>query len=169
MIIIFSSSKTFLTSNSPFANLQNRKSKTFDERLAEADDEIRATYEQIRASFLCYKKVKERKSKKFVSFRKGRNLLAKVVLRGKSFNVFLALNPDDYAESVYHHKNKGDKKAYELVPMMVRVRSPRSLKKLQRLIDEMLAGEEKTYDFICLPIKVTGIDAAPARAILIEK
>ena len=29
--------------------------------------------------------------------------------------------------------------------------------------------EEKTYDFICLPVKVTGIDAAPSRAILIEK
>ena len=127
----------------PFANLQNRTSKTFDERLAEADDETKAIYKQIQSLFLCYKKVKQRTSKKFVSFRKGRQLLSKVVLRGKSFNVFLALNPDDYAESVYHHKAKGDKKAYELVPMMVRVRSPRSLKKLQRLIDEMLAGEEK--------------------------
>lgn len=29
--------------------------------------------------------------------------------------------------------------------------------------------QEKIYDFICLPVKVTGIDAAPARAILIEK
>lgn len=29
--------------------------------------------------------------------------------------------------------------------------------------------EEKTYNLICLPIKVTGIDAAPSRAILIEK
>ena len=29
--------------------------------------------------------------------------------------------------------------------------------------------EEKMYDLICLPIKVTGIDAAPSRAILIEK
>lgn len=29
--------------------------------------------------------------------------------------------------------------------------------------------EEKTYSLICLPIKVTGIDAAPSRAILIEK
>ncbi len=29
--------------------------------------------------------------------------------------------------------------------------------------------EEKTYQLICLPIKVTGIDAAPSRAILIEK
>ena len=29
--------------------------------------------------------------------------------------------------------------------------------------------EEKTYKFICLPIKVTGIDAAPSRAILIEE
>ena len=29
--------------------------------------------------------------------------------------------------------------------------------------------EEKTYDLICLPLKVTGIDAAPSRAILIEK
>jgi len=30
-------------------------------------------------------------------------------------------------------------------------------------------AEEKIYDFVCLPIKVTGIDAAPTRAILIEK
>lgn len=29
--------------------------------------------------------------------------------------------------------------------------------------------EEKTYKLICLPIKVTGIDAAPARAILFEE
>jgi len=31
------------------------------------------------------------------------------------------------------------------------------------------AAEEKTYKLICLPIKVTGIDAAPARAILMEE
>lgn len=30
-------------------------------------------------------------------------------------------------------------------------------------------AEEKEYNLICLPIKVTGIDAAPSRAILIEK
>ena len=30
-------------------------------------------------------------------------------------------------------------------------------------------AEEKVYDLICLPVKVTGIDAAPSRAILIEK
>ena len=29
--------------------------------------------------------------------------------------------------------------------------------------------EEKTYKLICLPVKVTGIDAAPSRAILIEE
>lgn len=29
--------------------------------------------------------------------------------------------------------------------------------------------EEKTYQLICLPIKITGIDAAPSRAILIEE
>lgn len=28
---------------------------------------------------------------------------------------------------------------------------------------------EKTYELICLPVKITGIDAAPSRAILIEK
>ena len=29
--------------------------------------------------------------------------------------------------------------------------------------------EEKKYELICLPVKVTGIDAAPSRAILIEE
>ena len=30
-------------------------------------------------------------------------------------------------------------------------------------------AEEKIYELICLPIKITGIDASPSRAILIEK
>ena len=29
--------------------------------------------------------------------------------------------------------------------------------------------KEKLYKIICLPVKVTGIDAAPSRAILIEE
>ena len=29
--------------------------------------------------------------------------------------------------------------------------------------------EEKIYKMVCLPVKVTGIDAAPSRAILIEE
>lgn len=125
-----------------FAGMAKNKSKTFEDRLNEADEQTKANYEEIKAELLSFKKVKQRISRKCDSYRLGRDLLAKIIIRGKSVRVFFALDPKAYEETVYHHKDMGAKKAYEEVPMAVRIRSPRSLKKAKRLVDEIATKNE---------------------------
>ncbi len=125
-----------------FAGMAKNKSKTFEDRLNEADEQTKANYEEIKAELLSFKKVKQRISRKCDSYRLGRDLIAKIIIRGKSVRVFFALDPKAYEETVYHHKDMGEKKAYEEVPMAVRIRSPRSLKKAKRLVDEIANKNE---------------------------
>ncbi|MBO4963289.1 MAG: hypothetical protein J6C97_05890, partial [Clostridia bacterium] len=126
-----------VSENDPFARLSRKPSKTFEERLNEADDVTKENYNALKEEFTSYKKVNPRISKKCESFRFGRKLLAKITIRGKSIKCFLALNPQDYNESRYHQKDASDKKAYQEVPFKMSVRSPRSLKRTVELIAEI--------------------------------
>ena len=124
-----------------FASL-NKRSKTFEERMREADEQTKNNYEEIKDEFLSYKKVKSRVSKKCDSFRIGRKLLAKIIVRGKSLKCFLALDPNAYEITVFHHRDSSEKRAYAEVPMTMRVRSPRSVKNVKRLIGELANQNE---------------------------
>ena len=137
MIIIFSSSKTFFTSNSPFANLQNKHAKTFEQKLAESDPEVVENYNLINNRLAQYKNLKARLSQKGQSYRKGRVLVAKVSIVGKSARLYLALAPNEYATSKYHHRDVSDKKAHATTPMMLPVRSKRSQKYALELIEQV--------------------------------
>ena len=121
---------------SPFAGLKG-KSKTFEERLAEADEITKANFEAIKAELESYKRVSSRLSKKAMSFRVGRVLVVKTVIRGKTLRCYLSLDPAAYEFSKFHHRDASDKKAYMQVPMMMKVRSGRALKRTIRLISDV--------------------------------
>ena len=123
--------------NDAFSRLSRKPSKTFEERLNEADDVTKENYNALKEELTSYKKVNSRISKKCESFRFGRKLLSKITIRGKSIKCFLALNPQDYDENRYHQKDASDKKAYLEVPFKMSVRSPRSLKRTTELIAEI--------------------------------
>ncbi len=112
-------------------------SKTFEEKLSEADEIIKEGYENIRAELLKYKKVNLRLSKKAVSFRNGRTLIAKMTIVGKTLRVYLALNPAAYETSKYFQRDVADKKSYAEVPMLMRVKSGRAIKKTVKLITDL--------------------------------
>lgn len=112
--------------------------KPFTERMAEASEENRAWYSEIKNELCSYKKVKDRTSRKCESYRAGRKLLAKVMIIGKTLRLYLALDPAAYEFSMYHHRDMGDKKSFAEVPMMVKVKSPRGVKKAKRLIGELM-------------------------------
>ena len=124
--------KTFV-----FENIANRPSKTFEEKLAESDPEVVASYNLINDTLAQYKNVKARLSKKCQSYRKGRVLVAKVAIVGKSARLYLALDPNEYATSKYHHKDVSDKKSYATTPFMLRVKSKRSQKYAVELIEQL--------------------------------
>ena len=125
------------TKTSAFENIANRPSKTFEEKLAESDPEVVASYNLINDTLAQYKNVKVRLSKKCQSYRKGKVLVAKVAIVGKSARLYLALDPNEYATSKYHHKDVSDKKSYATTPFMLRVKSNRSQKYAVELIEQL--------------------------------
>lgn len=125
----------------------NGESKTFEEKLAVAEPIVKEGYETIREKLLSYKKINARVSKKAVSFRFGRKLLCKLTIRGKTLRAYLALNPNAYEVSKFFQKDASDVKAYAEVPMLMRVRSARAIKRVCTLIEDL----EKDNQLVAKP------------------
>ena len=115
--------------------------RLFINKLCLAEDDLKRNYNIIKNAILKYEKVRSRISASYESFRRGRKLLVRFNILGKTLRVYLALDPNEYPVTVYHQRNEGDKRKYELVPMMLRVRSPRSVKNAVKLIDELMEKE----------------------------
>ncbi|MCM1367798.1 MAG: hypothetical protein NC184_03190 [Roseburia sp.] len=110
-----------------------RYQKPFQVKLIQAPDEAKDFYSQLKNELLSYKKVKSKASKSYESYTIGRNQLAKLVIRGKTLCLYLALDPDDYAETKYKVERSESKK-YSEVPCLYRIKSMRRVKYAAELI-----------------------------------
>lgn len=115
-----------------------RLKRSYECKLRQADDEIKYYYSEIKNELLAYSRVKSGISWNGDRFNLGRDTIAKININGKTLCLYLALNPDEYSITKYHHKYVGDIKAYESTPMMVKVKSNMGLKKAVQLIFEMM-------------------------------
>lgn len=121
----------------------NRKPAVpFYTKMLAADESLQRYYNVIRNEFKSYKNINARISKKGDTFRKGRALVAKLTLSGKTIKLYYKLNVADYEESKFHQKFAGDKKTYAEVPMCVKVKSERGLKNAILLIAELMKNED---------------------------
>ena len=77
-------------------------------------------------------------SKKCESFRFGRKLMVKLSMAGQTLKLFLALDPNEFDKSLYFHKDMSHKKTYQEVPLLMRLKSRRSVKKAKELIKVMM-------------------------------
>ena len=119
---------------------------SFMSRLIQSEEPIQTYYTIVKNYLLAFKGVKARTSWNFESFNKGRIQCAKLNVKGSAFQVYLGLDTNEYSEDKYHFVNVGDKPKLDKVPMMMKVKSERSLKYTLELIDEVMAknGIEKT-------------------------
>ena len=115
--------------------------RLYTNKLCLAESDLKSNYNIIKNAILKYAKVRSRISANYESFRKGRKLLVRFNILGKTLRVYLALDPNEYPVTVYHQRDEGSKRKYELVPMMLRVRSPRSVRNAVKLIDELMEKE----------------------------
>ena len=100
--------------------------------------ETKEYYNEIK-NYLGLYRAKGRQSARCESFR-YKGLVAKVALGGKSVKVFLAIDPSFIDENPkYHLKDVSEKKQYQEVPVMMKVRSDRGLKYFKELVDYMFA------------------------------
>ena len=122
--------------------------KSFIGKLCQTDAEVQSYYSAVKNVLLSYKKVNSRVSFSCDTFNRGRQVLAKFGVRGKTLVLYLALNPNEYANTKYYPKNVGDVKKYADTPMMVKVKSERGAKFAIELVEKMLDGTKKKNDFV---------------------
>ncbi len=120
-----------------FANMM-RYNRSFIARIIQSTDDQKGYYGEVRNALLSYKKVNSNIAWGAERFHKGRETIARFKIRGKTLCLYLALNPKEHEYSVYHHKDVSGVRMFDGTPMMIKVQSPRGVKKAIRLIDEML-------------------------------
>lgn len=111
-----------------------RYSKSFMAKLCGASEETKTYYQRITDRFLSYRKVNSRVSWAYTAFNRGRTALAKMVIRGKTLRLYLALDADEVADK-YYATDVSDKKKYAATPCYIKVKSERGLKFALELVD----------------------------------
>lgn len=121
--------------------------RSFISRIIQGTDDQKNYYGQVKTALLSYKKVNSNVAWGSERFNKGRETIARFKIRGKTLCLYLALDPNEYAVSVYHHVDATDNKSMRGTPMMVKIKSPLGVKKAIRLIDEMMVtrGGERRH------------------------
>ncbi len=114
----------------------------FCEKMLYIDRKTQEYYNEINNEFKSYRKMHARVSAKGVSYRLGRELVAKITLRGKTMKLHLALDVADFEPNVYFQKDMSDVKAYQEVPFTVKVKSDRGLRNAIKLITAMAEKKE---------------------------
>lgn len=110
--------------------------KCFAEKLLEAETVIQDNYSELKNILLSYKKMKSRISNTADTFNIGRTKLAKLSVSGKSLKLYLNLDFNE-VESRLKCRDAGDTKAYEEVPVFLRIRSLRAMKNAKYLIGKL--------------------------------
>ena len=119
----------------------------FKDKILTAEDNVKSYFNAIDNAFRSYRKINPRVSIKGVSYRLGRQLVAKLTIRGKTLKLHLALGINDFEQKIFFQKDMSDVKEYVEVPFTVKVRSDRALKNALKLIEalaEKHAIEKKT-------------------------
>ena len=129
-----------------------RLKRSFSAKLKQSDESVKGFYDQIKNELISYKKVKSTVSWHGDRFNLGRATVAKMNICGKTLCLYVALDPADpeLKETVYHQKNVGDQKAYQMTPFKVKVKSDMAAKKAVRLINILAQklGANKNENFV---------------------
>lgn len=117
----------------------------FGSKLLTFNEKVQGYFNTIYNKFISLRNINPRISTKGVSFRLGRDLVARLTIRGKTMRLHLGLNVADYPENIYFQTDMSDVKSYTEIPMMVKIRSDRGMKNAMKLIDELI--EKKGIEY----------------------
>jgi len=116
-------------------NIPEAQKKPFTEKMVEAKKETQGYFNLLHNELASYKKVSSRVSLRCASYRKGRTLLAKITIKGKTLMGFFNLPVKDFNENVFFQKDKSNVKAYQEVPFAVKIKSERACNNAIKLVD----------------------------------
>ncbi len=136
-----------------------RYRKSFLARLIQASDQTKQYYSTLKNALLSYKKTTSRISWNYDSINLGRVQLVKFNVRGKTLNVYFALDYQKYEDSKYKVENN-TAKCYSDVPCQYKITSDRRLKYALELIVDLaerfaLKNGEQKNDNYAVPYEST--------------
>ena len=109
--------------------------KSFAQKMLLADEVIKDRYDELKNYALRFKRLKARISKKFDSINQGRLQFVKLSVAGKTLKLYLNMDIN-VTEPKFHCKDMRDKKTYEPVPVLLRIKSGRAVRYAKILIDQ---------------------------------
>ena len=110
-----------------------RYERSFMAKLIQSDEQCKKYYSILKNAFLSYKKVNSRVSWNYDSINYGRVQLAKFSVRGKTLNLYFAIDPETLKDTKYKVENNVSKK-YKDVPCQFKITSDRRVKYALELI-----------------------------------
>ncbi|MBE7087315.1 MAG: hypothetical protein E7369_03345 [Clostridiales bacterium] len=128
-------------------DVESAKRIPFKDKILGSAENVQGYYNAIENAFNSYRKINSRVSIKGVSYRLGRQLVAKLTIRGKTLKFHLALDVNKFDQKVFFQKDMSDVKEYVEVPFTVKVRSDRALKNALKLVESLAEAhgiEKKT-------------------------
>ena len=120
-------------------------------KLIQSNPEVKGYYDIIKNELMSFKKVKSKINFKKEVFKHGKNVVAKLVFRGKTLCLYLALNPADYENTKYKIEDMSGVSNSGIVPTMYRINLPRRANYAKDLIYDLMKkhdAERKKVDFI---------------------
>ena len=130
--------------------------RSFTARLIQSKDETKRFYSFLKNEMLSYNYVKSKISWKHETFKIGKEVVAKMRIKGKTLCLYLALNPQDYAESKYKIEDVSDNASNADTPCLYRIVNQRRCDYSKYLIGAVMAkydvakGENRNEDYVQL-------------------
>ena len=113
----------------------------FTDKIGGMDDKTKEYVNAINNKFKSLRNINMRVSSRGVSYRNGRELVAKMTIRGKALKLHLALDPKAFDEKIYFQKDLSEVKTHAEVPFTVKVKSDRGFKNALKLIDALIENK----------------------------
>lgn len=108
----------------------------FTDRMKNADPELKSNYNELKSEIMSYG-VKCRTSNSGDTFRLHKVTYIKMTVAGKGLKLYMALDPKDYASTTLPVQDASDKKIYEAIPLVFKVKSDLSMRRAKQLIADV--------------------------------
>ena len=131
---------TFITEGSE----RVRYNRSFTAKICQQSNETKEWYSELKNELLSYERVRARMSWKRESFRIGRLNLARLVVRGKTLCLLLAVEPISYTGTKYTVEDVSNVASTADTPTLYRIKSARRLKYAKEMLEGIMR-EVKTY------------------------
>ena len=114
----------------------------FNDRMKRASDEVKQLYNIAKNELLQYSGITNKTLNSYDCFYNGKKLIAKLSMTKRSVRVYLALDPSQYSERQFPHRDVSSKKVHAKTPYFMMIKSKLSVKRMKMLIDDMMLNEK---------------------------